>query len=753
MLKSTLSALGAFLYLALQAQPASVQDCLGAIPVCQQVYEENRAPVGNGSIEDFGASNNCTVGESHSIWYTFTVNNSGQFGFVLTPNDPNQDYDWIVFDITEASCEDIFNDPSLIVSCNAAGGNGCHGPTGATGASEYDEQGPNCNNFPPDMNNGFNPFNGLVAVEEGNTYALCIINFSSVSSRGYTLDFGLSAEVGIFDDTPPLLAQATYPNTCNGEEVTVRFSEYIQCATLGAANFQLIGPGGPYALSLSSANCDAGGGYSREFTLAVSPPISPQDSVSLELIVDGDTEALDLCGNPSLPASLRFGSPAASASLNLGPDTTLCDGEPLRLETGLDGAHSWSDGSTGPSLEISAPGVYWVEVSASCGTLSDTIQVMASEASPSVNLGNDTTLCSAESLVLDVSNPDATYRWEDGSTGPVRSINEAGTYAVTVTNACGEAQGEITVETASPITAELNDTSLCPGEEAIFNVSNPWATYLWQDGSTSPSFTATSSGTYAVTITNACEVVELSAEVQETAAAIPDFSLGSDTTLCNGESLLLEVGIPGLAYQWQDGSSGDGYQLTEPGVYSVTVSNACTSRSDSIGVSTAGPITARLPADTVLCPGESLRLDVTDENAASYLWQDNSSQPEYLAKGPGRYTVLVSNECEMVTLSLNVEECEICSVYVPNAFSPNNDGRNDHFQPYTNCPVESFTLQIFNRWGALVFESSSMQEGWDGTFKGQAAGGGVYLYTLQMSVLENGKTRDIQLGGDINLSR
>ncbi|MCB0558904.1 MAG: gliding motility-associated C-terminal domain-containing protein [Lewinellaceae bacterium] len=684
MLRSILSIIGTLTIFILQAQPASFQDCLGAIPVCQQVYEENRAPVGNGNIVDFESANNCTLGEDHSIWYTFTVNNSGQFGFLLTPNNPDQDYDWILFDVTNATCQDLSDDPSLVVSCNAAGGSGCNGPTGATGDTDFAHQGPDCNTFPPDINNGFSPFNELVDVEAGNTYALCILNFSNVSSQGYTLDFGLSAGIGIFDETPPFLADVFYPDSCNGQEMVVRFSEYIQCSTLDASNFRLSGPGGPYALTLSSENCDAGGNAGKEFLLTASPPVSPGGEMSLALIVDGSTQALDLCDNPAGPVNLSFAGPTLSAPVDLGPDTALC-----------------------PS----------------------------------------------QTLWLDATTPGATYLWSDGSTEPTLLVDQPGLYSVIVTGECGEAQDEINVGVSDPITAALNDASLCPGENVTFDVATAGATYLWQDGSTGPTYTAATPGVYSVTISNACQVVELYAEVGDAHVPIPDSILGNDTTLCPGEGLLLELDIPGVSYLWQDGSVAAGYQVMSPGSYSVTVANECESRSDSIQVSTVEPLTVSLPEDTVLCPGTILLLDVTDENATAYLWQDNSTEPVFQVKEPGTYTVLVANPCEAAPLSIRVGACERCKAYVPNAFSPNNDGRNDLFQPYTNCPVEAFSLKVFNRWGAIVYESTSINEGWDGTFNGQAVGTDVYIYSLQITVLENGKARDIDLSGDISVIR
>jgi len=81
-----------FLFTALSfpgtGQVPTVQDCLGAVSVCQQVYSESLSFSGDGNIHnEINTSISCTAGELNSIWYTFTVDQSGDFGFLITPND------------------------------------------------------------------------------------------------------------------------------------------------------------------------------------------------------------------------------------------------------------------------------------------------------------------------------------------------------------------------------------------------------------------------------------------------------------------------------------------------------------------------------------------------------------------------------------------------------------------------------------------------------------------------------------------
>ncbi|RMF30438.1 MAG: hypothetical protein D6765_03155 [Bacteroidetes bacterium] len=652
--------------LALNAQTPTIQDCLGAIPICQQIYTEALAPVGDGNIHD-EIQGTCMDGELNIIWYTFTVNQTGDFGFVLTPNNPDDDYDWALFDITHASCEDLPDDPSLVVSCNAAGGTGCHGPTGATGDTNFDIQGAGCFTFPPNQSFGWSPFNDLVPVVAGNTYVLAVSNWTG-SPFGYTIDFGLSTGIGILDEEPPLLELVAPSDPCGGDLLLLQFNENIQCASISAANFELLGPGGPYLLTLESDLCDVGASYGKDFHLRIEPPLTQSGAYQLNLLSNGLDEVLDLCDNAAEPQALLFDLLLPpTLDVDLGPDLSLCEGETLTLDASTPGAddYSWSNGSTAPSILVNGEGTYSVTVSNVCFSDSDEIVITFGNEPPPLELGDSLLLCSGESLTLDASLSSAiAYSWNDGLATPTRTITQEGTYAVTVTTPCGETSDAVWVGVLSPPEPPPFDGSsapICPGEEVLLDASQPQVQYLWDDGSTNPTRLITQPGTYAVTLTNPCGTLSGQAEF---------------------------LGPPPLTVEWN--------------------------------------------VDTVLCPGESLLLrPLVSDPDARLLWPDLSEGPEFLAPGPGRYLLRVSNKCEALDLTLEIPECPQCSIYAPNAFSPDGDGINDRFELYTNCTPEFLHLQVFDRWGSLVFESKS-GEGWDGTVQGRKAQEGVYVWRAEI---------------------
>jgi gliding motility-associated-like protein len=88
-------------------------------------------------------------------------------------------------------------------------------------------------------------------------------------------------------------------------------------------------------------------------------------------------------------------------------------------------------------------------------------------------------------------------------------------------------------------------------------------------------------------------------------------------------------------------------------------------------------------------------------------------------------------------------------MYVPNAFTPNNDGANDVLYVRGIC-LESLTFMVFNRWGEKVFETTDQRVGWDGSYKGEDLNTGVFVYRLE------GKTYDgvgFSLKGNVTLIR
>lgn len=153
-----------------------------------------------------------------------------------------------------------------------------------------------------------------------------------------------------------------------------------------------------------------------------------------------------------------------------------------------------------------------------------------------------------------------------------------------------------------------------------------------------------------------------------------------------------------------------------------------------------------------LCMGDSLQIKIqTDSGYAQYNWMGAlSPNHTYIVRGPGIYTVSVSNKCGTHNDQIEVfKECDF-PVFIPSAFTPNNDGLNDRFGYPLQNKNRFISMSIFNRWGQLLFYSKKPEQGWDGTFKGAIQPNDSYVYLFHLSTLDG---RTIEQKGIINLIR
>jgi gliding motility-associated-like protein len=190
-----------------------------------------------------------------------------------------------------------------------------------------------------------------------------------------------------------------------------------------------------------------------------------------------------------------------------------------------------------------------------------------------------------------------------------------------------------------PVVNLGQDSVMCQGQSVVLQANNPNATYLWHNGSTNPIFFVNSSGTYWVQVSiNNCVASDT---VEYTFIPLPTPNLGKDTSLCTGQTLLLNAYFPGASYLWQDSSTDSTYLVTTAGKYWVAVTNICSTLVDTINVTYNPYPTVDLGADFELCEGETVRLDVK-KTGASYKWQDQSNQSYYDVKETGLYSVTVT---------------------------------------------------------------------------------------------------------------
>lgn len=245
--------------------------------------------------------------------------------------------------------------------------------------------------------------------------------------------------------------------------------------------------------------------------------------------------------------------------------------------------------------------------------------------------------------------------------------------------------------------------------------------------------------------------------------------LGQDTSFfCQKRPAPLQAfDHPDLQYKWMNGTTGPNCPIEKSGWYSLEVSNGCETATDSTYVF-LDPLFIDMDERQFLELGESIVLSPTTytiRNDLSYHWDDplgesldctDCPSPTAIPLSDVMYTLTVqsSRGCQLKD-SIFVEVSKSREVYIPNAFSPNLDGLNEVLFVQGKGLAYVRRFMIYNRKGDLVFQDSDFEvndmfHGWDGTYRGQSAEAGVYIYAVEVEFLD-GFTQ--WYAGDVSLLR
>ncbi len=368
----------------------------------------------------------------------------------------------------------------------------------------------------------------------------------------------------------------------------------------------------------------------------------------------------------------------------------------------------------------------------------------------SISLGPDTTFCSGNQLTLTPGSQYTSYLWQDGSTDSIYPADKTGVYWVQVTDTAGcSATDSVIIQTYPAFQFELgSDTTICYGDYIFLTAPDGYQSYLWQDGSIFNTYIADTSGIYwlQVSDTNNCTSRDT---MQLITNKVPDDILGNDTSFCTGGNFVLTTNPVYDEYHWQDGSTGTTLTVNNPGKYWVAVSDTlgCTG-SDTITLDYFAALTLKLESKGYLCEDDSVLL-TAQSNFQNYMWQDSSTNSYYVAKDSGIYWVRVSNPCESKSDTIVIDACS--SIWVPNVFTPNNDGYNDYFHA-VGKNIPKFKMEIFNRWGQTLKTLTSIDQKWDGTYNGIQCAQGTYFWVADYeTVNRDGSTQHVRQQGSVTL--
>ena len=258
-----------------------------AFPVCgTSTFQQSTVPLCNSNslfVPGCSGSGNADYANKNPFWYKFTCYASGTLGFVITPNDLSDDYDWQLYDVTGHNAIEVYTNDHIVVTGNWAGN---PGPTGAS------KDGVNYIQCASSYNGTEPRFSKMPNLIEGHKYILLVSHFTD-SQSGYALSFG-GGTASITDTTQPAMKEVK--SSCSATELYVQLNKHMQCSTLAAdgSDFSL----SPGSIKIISAKTVCAGFDMDSVQLQLSGPLPVGNyTLNVKKGTDGNT-LVDNCDNP-----------------------------------------------------------------------------------------------------------------------------------------------------------------------------------------------------------------------------------------------------------------------------------------------------------------------------------------------------------------------------------------------------------------------------------------------------------------------
>ena len=362
-----------------------------------------------------------------------------------------------------------------------------------------------------------------------------------------------------------------------------------------------------------------------------------------------------------------------------------------------------------------------------------------------INEGATITMCESNPQTISGSNGFVNYAWTGPETQVSQTItpNFSGQYVLSALDGTGCVSNDTIIVTIVPNPSEAILSSegnpICAGTGTTLSLGNPYASYSWTGGVTTPTLFASGSGTYDVTFTDATGCSGSSTIVLTEST----FTLsGSESSLCTGGAVTLTAS-GGESYVWSTGEVGSTIVVNPSSttLYSVVVVLGSCSQTLSTTVTPAEVSENNMP-DTIYVGSGQSQFVTGPSGFDSYIWSpDNQINNPFGAgvtfTGTMSQTLVVeATHADGCVLTDSVRVI-VVNLTIPNGFSPNSDGLNDVFRiPELDEYPGAFT--VWNRWGDLVLDDPSYQNTWDGTCQTAACIGsgqlpqGTYFYQVDV---------------------
>ena len=446
--------------------------------------------------------------------------------------------------------------------------------------------------------------------------------------------------------------------------------------------------------------------------------------------------------------------------VNLGADKNSCAGSTVTLNAGAGfTSYNWNQGVHNDSnFTTSNNGIHTVSVTNIYGCkASDSVNITVI-ANPQPNVLNDVELCLGSNYNFNVSsynngNGPYTYKWHNNSTANNFTINDISTNSFVFVDVIdqygcvGRDSASITLKDKLADEISSNDTILCAGETAFLNSNfsqNNGYIINWSTGETSDNITLQNSSNISLIVTdsNGCSGSD---QMAITFVANPDVSpIVDSVSICANETATLNALNDGYTYLWNTKETTQTIDVNSGGKYSVVISNGeCFATANIIVKEIIMPqnfLQNNLPSNIICFEDEApISIGTNLSNNYTFMWSTGESSPTINIDQAGEYILTVNNgNCISKDTIALTNYCE-SSIYVPNAFTPNGDGKNEIFK-VKGAHIDDFEMLIFNRWGEVIYQSNDIGEGWNGTYLGNQVQQDVYVYKILYSITHtNGK--------------
>jgi gliding motility-associated-like protein len=490
-------------------------------------------------------------------------------------------------------------------------------------------------------------------------YSVTLITSNAFGSDTLTLTNYITV------DPTPTAQINTNISTCEGTVVNLTSS--------GGTSYSWLGPNGFTSNSQNPTITNSTVTNSGTYSVVVANSVGCTDTASTQLTINAATQAVANSNSP------------------------LCAGQTLNLTANTASSYSWA-GPNGFTSSLQNPtisnlsnnnsGTYTLIVANGNGCADTTTLSISVLANNPVSINSNGPLCEGQILNLTAS-AGTSYAWSgpNGFTSNLQNptinnvaINNAGSYAVVVTNSNGctnSASLTVSINPNTPVTASSN-SPICEGDNLTMNVS-AGSSYSWTgpNGFTSSiqnpiitNITTASSGLYSVTVTNACGTGTSNTQVQVGQKPTAGIAV-TQTVICEGDTVYLTAN-GGNSYYWYGPNSFNSI-LSNPTVNNFSGANA----------------------------------------GAYYLVATNTDN---------------CSDTTVVNLTLNESTC----FFIPSVFTPNNDGTNDTWVIEGMWQFPNCVVKVYNRWGQSLFESKGYASPWDGTFEGNECPIADYYYIIDL---------------------